>query len=120
MGKAIRESIELVEDRKEYYQNEGLHYRSPTIILITDGEPTDMSPDDEKWNEIQDLIGVGTNDAHFDLLITGIGGEPNMKTLEDLLSETNQSNAQIIQLDDSNIYEIGSYVAEFMPGHDLS
>jgi uncharacterized protein YegL len=120
MGEAIKEGIRQVEKKREFYKKEAIAYENPTIFLITDGEPTDMSPGDDKWNEVQNLINVGTNDSYFYLVIIGIGDEPNIRILENLLTDTSESNATIIKLDDSEISEFGSYVAEFLPRNDLS
>jgi uncharacterized protein YegL len=41
MGEAIRRALELIQDRKEIYKQNGLDYFRPWIFLITDGRPTD-------------------------------------------------------------------------------
>lgn len=120
MGEAIEEGIRLVEEKKKFYRKKAIAYEIPTIFLITDGEPTDMSLGDDKWNEIQKLINVGTNDSHFYLVIIGIGDEPNIRILQNLLTDASESKATIIKLDDSEISEFGSHVAELLPRNDLS
>lgn len=41
MGAAIMQGIQMVENRKQIYQNHGVAYNRPWIFLITDGGPTD-------------------------------------------------------------------------------
>ncbi|MFO7622751.1 MAG: hypothetical protein R6V73_00225, partial [Anaerolineales bacterium] len=41
MGEAMRRALELIQDRKEIYKQNGLDYFRPWIFLITDGRPTD-------------------------------------------------------------------------------
>ena len=41
MGAAIMQAIKCIEDRKQVYKQNGIHYFRPWIFLITDGVPTD-------------------------------------------------------------------------------
>lgn len=41
MGLAVRKALELLQQRKSWYKQQGLDYFRPWLLLITDGEPTD-------------------------------------------------------------------------------
>lgn len=42
MGAAIDAALEQLEQRKNFYKEEGVDYYRPFLVLITDGGPTDM------------------------------------------------------------------------------
>lgn len=74
LGAAILKAVDAVNERKQQYQQNAIHYYQPMIWLITDGEPTDS------WQEaaarIKDLehtkkiafFAVGVGEANFDIL----------------------------------------------------
>ncbi len=41
MGEAVNMAMDLLDDRKKEYQDNGTEYFQPWLVLITDGEPTD-------------------------------------------------------------------------------
>lgn len=41
MGEAVNTALDLLENRKKLYKENGITYYQPWMILITDGEPTD-------------------------------------------------------------------------------
>ena len=74
MGEAISLGLNLTENRKSVYRQQGISYYRPWIFLITDGAPTD------NWQEAAarvrggemtrsfSFFAVGTGDANFDIL----------------------------------------------------
>lgn len=73
MGEAIDKAIDLVEERKKTYKQEGIPYKRPFIWVLTDGKPTDMRPDDEKWEQIHQRIQDGEDKKSFALFIMAVG-----------------------------------------------
>jgi uncharacterized protein YegL len=78
MAEAVLQAVELLEDRKKTYRDNGVDYFQPWIVLMTDGGPTDdQYLIDEATNKTTDMIknkklvmfsiGIG-NDADFDFL----------------------------------------------------
>lgn len=65
MGEAILKAAEMVEERKQMYKSKGMDYFRPWIFMITDGEPTDMSPGDSKWNNAIRTIHDGEKNKKF-------------------------------------------------------
>jgi uncharacterized protein YegL len=65
MGDAILQAAEMVEERKKLYKSKGMDYFRPWIFMITDGEPTDMHPDDSKWNNVVARVHDGEKNKKF-------------------------------------------------------
>ncbi len=80
MGKAIREALDMIEYRKMLLRGQGIQYYRPWLVLITDGEPTDMEPGSAMWEEVRERLldaenrkkviswAFGTESANFDKL----------------------------------------------------
>lgn len=83
MGAAILRAIELVTERKAEYRAVGTDYFRPWVFLITDGQPTDMSPGDETWQKAVEAVHGGERRGEF--LFFGVGVEPaDMHALQDI------------------------------------
>lgn len=74
MGAAIRQAIELVNDRKQEYRNNGISYYRPWIFLITDGGPTD------EWKSAAAAVREGEASKKFAFFAVGVKGA-NMDVL---------------------------------------
>jgi uncharacterized protein YegL len=86
MGSAIERATDLVQERKDQYNEDGISYNRPLLWLLTDGKPTDMDEDDQTWNDIQTELEDGARENHFEFFAMGVSGA-NMETLNDLVKE---------------------------------
>jgi len=71
MGEAILRGIDLLKERKEKYKKRAVDYYRPFFFLFTDGQPTDMQPGGNKWNEVAEALKEGTEGNHFVPLMVG-------------------------------------------------
>lgn len=65
MGDAILRAAEIVEKRKQDYRDNGVDYYRPWIFMITGGNPTDMQPGDEKWDQVRLIVHNGERNKKF-------------------------------------------------------
>ncbi|MFT3881808.1 MAG: VWA domain-containing protein [Gemmatales bacterium] len=68
MGAGILQAIEALEERKQMYKQNGLHYYRPWIFFITDGEPTDS------WQAAADKVHEGEKSKRFAFFAVGVEG----------------------------------------------
>lgn len=68
MGAAIEKAIELINERKASYKQNGISYYRPWIFLISDGEPTDH------WQRAADLVRAGEQAKAFAFFAVGVEG----------------------------------------------
>jgi uncharacterized protein YegL len=68
MGTAIEKAIEIVNDRKAAYRQNGISYYRPWIFLISDGEPTD------NWDRAAELVRRGEESKAFAFFAVGVEG----------------------------------------------
>lgn len=73
----VRAAIQKVEDRKQWYRNNGLSWYRPWIVLITDGFPDK----DQNIDELAKEIELGAKGKHFAFLPMGTqGSDPQTLT----------------------------------------
>lgn len=77
IGRAVAMGIELVNQRKQTYRENGVGYYKPWIILITDGGPTD------DWSVATQMIQEGEAANKFAFFAIGVDGA-NMEVLRKL------------------------------------
>ena len=79
MGEAISKSLELLDDRKSLYKQNGISYYRPWIFMITDGEPTDSV------SSVVEEIANGEESKKFMFFAVGVDGA-NMDKLSSISS----------------------------------
>ncbi len=83
MGQAILEALDMLEARKDGYKRNGVDYYRPWVFLLTDGEPTDMQPGDDRWQAVRRAIHDG--ERHGKFLFFAVAVEPaDVALLRDL------------------------------------
>ena len=79
LGAAIDKALEIVDERKETYRENGINYYRPWIFLITDGAPTDP------WEKAAKKIQAGEKEGRFAFFPVGVQ-KANMDVLAKLSS----------------------------------
>lgn len=74
MGDAICTGLDLIEQRKQLYRQQGISYYRPWVFLITDGQPTD------NWKDAAARISSGEEAKSFSFFAVGIE-DANMDVL---------------------------------------
>lgn len=76
MGAAVTKSLELLEERKKEYQDKGVDYWQPWLVLMTDGQPTDDISTAAK--NVTEMV----NSKKLTIFPIGIGDGANMSRLK--------------------------------------
>lgn len=97
MVDAVREAIEKVEARKQYYKSTGQTYYRPWIILMTDGEPdpgqdtiglaNQIKADTSGTSKKYEFLPIGVQGANMDILNQIKGNIPAMSMSEAKFTE---------------------------------
>ena len=74
MGSAIVQALEMLQQRKEIYRQNGVLFYRPWVFLITDGGPTDA------WQVAAERVQRGERDKAFSFFAVGVEGA-NMEIL---------------------------------------
>ncbi len=77
MGEAINYALDLLEDRKEIYKNNGIQYYRPWVFLITDGAPTDI------WHIAAQRVSQAERERRLLFFAVGVEGA-DMNTLRQI------------------------------------
>lgn len=79
MGEAVNLALDCLEKRKREYQEKGVDYYQPWLVLMTDGAPDGSDPD-ELERAIQRTVRM-VNSKKLTIFPIGIGEEADMDTL---------------------------------------
>lgn len=74
MGRALKNAVDMISERKLEYKSAGIRYYRPWIVLITDGSPTDP------WEQAAARIRKGVSKGKFAFIAIGVEGA-DMETL---------------------------------------
>lgn len=81
MGEAIRQALNMLEDRKREYRSNGIAYFRPWVFLITDGAPTDQ------WQGAAAALREGETSKKFAFFAIGVK-DANMEILAQISPRT--------------------------------
>jgi len=80
MAQAVLAGLNLLEERKKEYRQNGIQYFRPWIFLITDGAPTDANT--PQWPEALDRIHKGEDQKAFSFFAVGVEGADMQRLAE--------------------------------------
>ncbi len=119
MGEAINQALDLLEDRKNEYQENGVDYYQPWLVLMTDGHPNGVLTELERAiARTSDLC----NKKKLTIFPIGIGNDADMNTLAKL--SPNRTPLKLKGLEFRNFFawlsQSVSKVSQSMPGEKIT
>ena len=81
MGEAVNTCLDLLEARKKEYQDKGVDYYQPWLVLMTDGKPYG-DKDPHAVANAQQRTSQMVNDRKLVVFPIGIGAEADMNELD--------------------------------------
>ncbi len=80
LGSAVKQGLDLIQQRKEEYRANGISFLRPWVFLITDGAPTD------EWQSAAALVREGEAAKSFAFFAVGVD-RANMDILQQFSAE---------------------------------
>ena len=78
MGEGVNLALDLLEKRKQEYQNSGVDYYQPWLVIMTDGVPNGNPAEFERAAQRTSTL---VNEKKLTVFPIGIGNEPDMSAL---------------------------------------
>lgn len=78
MGAALMKAMDMLEERKLQYKDTAVPYYQPWLVLMTDGEPTDLDLFSKACARVESLA----KDEKLHIIPCGIGGDYNRNVLQ--------------------------------------
>jgi uncharacterized protein YegL len=82
MGQAIHVGLNVLQERKEQYRNNGIAYYRPWVFLVSDGQPTD------EWAGAAQRVHAEVERDALVLFVVGVPHESNMDVLAQIATPT--------------------------------
>lgn len=105
---AIHEAIENIEEQKKYYKDNGIRYKAPWLVLLTDG---DIVP-----NEIDSAVALTTSkisSKKLTMFSIGTGNEVNI----DQLKRFNPSKPVIFSPEEEDLTPLFEWLSQTTSGY---
>ncbi len=77
MGEAVNKALDIIEERKQWYKDNGITYFRPWLWLMTDGMPNDAS-----WENAAERLSKADIDGKVIAYSVGIGDQADLETLK--------------------------------------
>ena len=68
LGKGLKIALDLVEEGKDSLKESGISYTRPWIIVLSDGEPTDL----DEWDEAVEMCLAAEQDKKVEIFAIGV------------------------------------------------
>jgi len=75
MGQAINAGLDLLQERKRQYKENGIAYYRPWMFLVSDGEPND------EWDEAVQRVHMEVQYGGLTFFVVGVEPRANMEML---------------------------------------
>ena len=81
MGEGLNLTLDLLEQRKQEFKDNGVDYYQPMLVLLSDGEPSPGPQEEAELARAEQRIRELTSQRKLTVLSVGIGGDANMNVL---------------------------------------
>ena len=82
ISSAIEMALDLIDERKVVYRENGITYYRPWIWLLCDGRPEHDTP--TAWAKAKDRVKFAEQDNQVAFFVVGVGQEADMQVLDEI------------------------------------